>query len=200
RGQTSLQSAVKLGCYEICKLLIDAGADVNMADAESNSLLIVACQNNHNDIAELLIQYNADRDFQNSDGNTALNICGCDGNVTITQSLLNMGCDVNICNYKIQSPVYTACYYKHIEIVKLLVNVKDCDINWGDVTHCTPLMLACEVGCLKIVQLLLQAGKDLIFIQIKQISPVRSKAHHIQNSVYGQQILIRFQRIKNGCK
>ena len=43
RCQTALQLAVKEGCYDICELLIDKGASVNTADAESNNLLNMAC-------------------------------------------------------------------------------------------------------------------------------------------------------------
>ena len=43
RSQTALQLAVKEGCMDICQLLINKGADVNMADAEMNNLLNMAC-------------------------------------------------------------------------------------------------------------------------------------------------------------
>ena len=43
RSQTALQLAVKEGCYDICKLLIEKGASVNTADAENNNLLNMAC-------------------------------------------------------------------------------------------------------------------------------------------------------------
>lgn len=42
RSQTALQLAVREGCFNICKLLIDKGANVNMSDAEQNSLLNTA--------------------------------------------------------------------------------------------------------------------------------------------------------------
>lgn len=42
RSQTALQLAVKEGCYDICKILIEKGANVNMADAEQNNLLNMA--------------------------------------------------------------------------------------------------------------------------------------------------------------
>ena len=43
RSQTALQLAVKEGCYDICKQLIEKGASVNTADAENNNLLNMAC-------------------------------------------------------------------------------------------------------------------------------------------------------------
>ena len=43
RSQTALQLAVKEGCYDICKLLIEKEASVNTADAENNNLLNMAC-------------------------------------------------------------------------------------------------------------------------------------------------------------
>jgi len=42
RSQTALQLAVRENCYAICNLLIDKGANVDMADAEQNSLLNLA--------------------------------------------------------------------------------------------------------------------------------------------------------------
>lgn len=43
RSQTALQLAVREGCYDICKLLIEKGASVNTSDAENNNLLNMAC-------------------------------------------------------------------------------------------------------------------------------------------------------------
>ncbi|XP_050390669.2 ankyrin-3 isoform X1 [Patella vulgata] len=158
RAHTSLQLAVRLGFFDICQLLINAGADVNAADVEANSLLIISSQLGYDNIATLLIQHNANTNFQNSDGDTALNICACEGNTAITSLLLSVECDINICNYRMESPLYSACRNGHIDIVKVLVAETECDINWGSNSHYTPLMISCELCCLEAVKVLLSSN------------------------------------------
>jgi ankyrin repeat protein len=48
------------------------GFDVNSEDEKGNTLLLVACQNGHRKMLDLLLNRMADINHQNSNGNTAL--------------------------------------------------------------------------------------------------------------------------------
>jgi ankyrin repeat protein len=58
-GLTPLLYAVREGCVECAKYLVDAGADLNLADPEQVSPLLLSILNGHFDLAAYLIQKGA---------------------------------------------------------------------------------------------------------------------------------------------
>lgn len=54
-GCTALRTAAIFGEYDAAKLLIDAGADVNMKDIVGKTPLDYAIENGHEDIVDLLL-------------------------------------------------------------------------------------------------------------------------------------------------
>ena len=51
--------------------MLDDGCDINMCDANGNTLLHIACQNGHDALVKLLVVLNADPNCQNTTGQTA---------------------------------------------------------------------------------------------------------------------------------
>ena len=62
RRHDGLLLAAREGSVAGVQALIDAGADLNLADLEGTSPLIMAIVNRHNDVAKLLIEKGADRE------------------------------------------------------------------------------------------------------------------------------------------
>src|SRR5204863_5954344 len=54
-GLTALLYAVRDGCYDCVEALIGSGADVNVPTPEGVTALMVALDNDHNDVAKLLL-------------------------------------------------------------------------------------------------------------------------------------------------
>lgn len=52
--------------------LFRGGIDPDSIDKNGNSILIIACQNNHKDLARLCLQYSADINWRNNAGKSAL--------------------------------------------------------------------------------------------------------------------------------
>ncbi|RUS74837.1 hypothetical protein EGW08_017394 [Elysia chlorotica] len=156
-GMTSLQLAVCEGLLEICKLLIDKGANVDQADANGNSLLNMACWRGYVDVAQLLVKSGADIDSQNESGNTALNVCAYKNYPEATKVLLARGCSFNLANKRGYTPLYCVAQSGNLEIVSLLLEA-GVDPDWGDLTFKTPLMVAAEAGHQDVVKALLDAG------------------------------------------
>jgi len=76
---TPLTIAVAYQKYDLCKLLVENGANVNQLNGLGNTLLM-SCVGGYVpsrdiDIMKLLLEYGADSDFVNKDGETALMIC-----------------------------------------------------------------------------------------------------------------------------
>ncbi len=71
-GLTALLYAARSGCYECVEDMIAAGADVNLPTPEGITPLMIALDNEHNDIAKLLMEKGADLNVWDWWGRTAL--------------------------------------------------------------------------------------------------------------------------------
>jgi len=71
-GLNALLYAARSGCYECVEALIAAGADVNLPTPEGVTPLMIALDNEHNDIAKLLMDKGADLNVWDWWGRTAL--------------------------------------------------------------------------------------------------------------------------------
>jgi uncharacterized protein len=71
-GLTVLLYAARSGCYECVEELIAAGADVNVPTPEGITPLMIALDNEHNDIAKLLMDKGANLEVWDWWGRTAL--------------------------------------------------------------------------------------------------------------------------------
>ena len=73
-GLTALLYAARDGCYECVEELAVAGADVNMPTPEGVTALMLAIDNDHNDVAKLLLERGANPGVWDWWGRTALYI------------------------------------------------------------------------------------------------------------------------------
>jgi ankyrin repeat protein len=67
--------------------------EVNVRDAAGNTPLIVACQNGHAAVAQLLVRHHADVRCANKKGNTALHFCFAYGFEELGEYLILQGAD-----------------------------------------------------------------------------------------------------------
>jgi len=76
---TPLTLAVAYQKYDLCKLLVENGANVNQLNGSGNTLLMSCVggyvPSRNIDIMKLLLEYGADSDFINKDGKTVLMFC-----------------------------------------------------------------------------------------------------------------------------
>jgi ankyrin repeat protein len=73
-GLTALLYAARGGCYDCVEALMGAGADVNVPTPESVTPLMLALDNDHNDVAKLLLDRGANPHLWDWWGRTALYI------------------------------------------------------------------------------------------------------------------------------
>ncbi len=71
-GLTALLYATRSGCYECVQDLLAAGADVNLPTPEGVTPLMIALDNEHNDVAKMLIEKGANINVWDWWGRTAL--------------------------------------------------------------------------------------------------------------------------------
>jgi ankyrin repeat protein len=73
-GLTALLYAARDGCYDCVEAMIGSVADVNVPTPEGVSALMLALDNDHNDVAKLLLDHGANPDVWDWWGRTALYI------------------------------------------------------------------------------------------------------------------------------
>lgn len=117
---TALLQAVKSGSYEIIKLLVQHGAEVNYKDADGNTVLMNACMYGSKNIIEYLIQKGAKINDQNSEGQTALIIAAGSGYTDNVRILLKYNADKNIKDKSGYTAVNTKKAKNDSEIRKIL--------------------------------------------------------------------------------
>lgn len=109
--------AAKKGYYEMCKLLIEHGANVNYTKDRLFSPLWAASSGNHLEIVKLLIENGADIDSYENSVTSALNEAATKGHFAIVRYLIEKGADINrLAITLLHSPLDCSIAYKHNEV------------------------------------------------------------------------------------
>ena len=162
---TALINACRYGHTEIVRLLLSAGADINMPNWYGNTPFMYGCWSGETKIVKLLIEHgvNIDTDIfleLCSDGTTELMEDGSKEHIDMVKLLLEYITDVNIKDNCECTALTLACKYGNVNIVKpLLEHGADPDIKDNDGN--TALMYLAREGDLNSMKLLAKAGADL---------------------------------------
>eukprot|EP00439_Symbiodinium_sp_Y106_P050367 s1067_g6.t1 len=144
---------------EPARLLLEAGADKDLADARGCTALWSASSHGLVKVVRLLLQAGADKDLTDAIGRTALNTASWRGHVEVVHFLLAAGADKDLTNNDGYTELMSAFCRGHVEVVHLLlVAGADADLTNND--GCTALMSASGEGHVELVRLLLDASAD----------------------------------------
>jgi cytochrome c len=120
--------------YEAAELLINKGANVNLADSFGTAPLYMAvcCENVDLSLIELLIQKGADLDHKNTpEGLTSLHYAISSKSDDVARLLIEKGANVNALAEDGTSPLILAVKKDSLFIAKLLLD-KGADVDWHD--------------------------------------------------------------------
>lgn len=98
RKSTLLITAAYFGRLEVAKILIDAGAELNIKNNDGATALHTAVAFSRTEVAKILIDAGADLNIKNNDGSTALHTAAFFCNVEIVAALLENGADKTLKN------------------------------------------------------------------------------------------------------
>ena len=122
--------------HAIFKLLLDAGADVDVMTTYKQHVLILACKHGDATLVELLLAR------------------GVDVSVSGTKRYYDR------IPYEEATPLHAACANNHLPVVQLLVD-HGADIEKTNESSATPLIAAIRANDLSVIHLLLDAGADV---------------------------------------
>lgn len=143
--------------YEVVKLLLEHGAEVNIIDNDQKTPLILASQySKFNKTTQLLLEYGATVNLQDKNGLTALMAAASVGNHEIVKLLLDSDPDtLDVQQNNGRTALYRAARNGHDHIVQLLLE-RGADMRkhlTGDDLD-TPLYVAAENGHLSVIKVI----------------------------------------------
>uniref|UniRef100_A0A8C7U1K2 Euchromatic histone-lysine N-methyltransferase 1b n=1 Tax=Oncorhynchus mykiss TaxID=8022 RepID=A0A8C7U1K2_ONCMY len=172
--RTPLHVASEAGHQEICHLLVQSGANLDICDEDQRTPLMEACENNHLEAVSMCVGLPSV--LQDVEGFTCLHLAAKIGHYNIVEHLLSTGLiDINCQDDGGWTAMIWATEYKHLEQVKMLLN-KGADINIRDKEENICLHWAAFSGSVEIAELLLESKCDLHAVNIHGDSPLHIAA------------------------
>ncbi|XP_065571533.1 putative ankyrin repeat protein RF_0381 [Artemia franciscana] len=145
------------GNLEICTMLLDKGANVNVKKNDEISALHIATQNRHGNIVKLLLKYGADVDGQTIKGETALHFAIQRQNVKVVETILEYNANVNLGTKNGDMPLWLSSLTGNVEICTMLLD-KGANVNVKKNDGISVLHIAAKNHQGNMVKLLLKYG------------------------------------------
>jgi ankyrin repeat protein len=152
-NSTALICAAESGSGEVMRLLIRAGANVNVKNAVGQTALHVAVEKNSPEHVRLLLRYGADASIQDNDGQTGLIVSTKSGFIDCMYLILGSGCDRNVQDTKGNTALLWAAWQGNIDCLKLLLKA-GCDANLQNQSGNTAAIICADANaheCLKCI-------------------------------------------------
>ena len=145
---------------------LENGADVNAADEEKRSLLLIAANKQYTEMAEILVKNGADVNQQAENLDSPFLYAGATGQTGLVKLFLEHGARFDVYNRYHGTALIPACERGHVETVRLLAYTTGFPVNHVNRLGWTALMEAVVLGdgsdkYRQIVQILKDAGADL---------------------------------------
>ena len=119
-GYRPLGAAIVGGHTRIAKLLLRAGASVDLKGGDGNTPLIEAALTNRADAVRILLKHGANPSLFNSMKWNAMSAAAIADNREAMEALLGAGVDPNLLDGEGNSPLYWATNHQHRDIMWLL--------------------------------------------------------------------------------
>jgi ankyrin repeat protein len=159
-SSSALPNAARDGDLEKVQCLLNQGIDVDSTDEDGNTALIIASNEGHIDIVQLLLKKNAKLDIQATEGGSTALICAsAEGHLEIVKALLTKNSNVDIQNQYGCTALLLSSSHGQLEVVRALLE-KGAKVDIQDEDGDTALICACRYGAKDGVRVLLEHGAD----------------------------------------
>lgn len=160
-GGTSLVQAATKDWLEVCEVLLEHGAAVNMAKKNGTTPLFQAAQKGFHDIALLLISRGATVNQSNDRGATPLTISSQHGHRSVVKLLLGSHASPAAANTDGQNGVFLAARNGFAEVAQALLDAR-ADVDCTDQSGSTPLLEAHKGDHSHVLNVLIAHKADLV--------------------------------------
>lgn len=132
-GYTELHWAAFVGNAKIAKILVDAGAVINIMATDNYTPLHIAAERGHIEVAKLLIDKGADINVKMWSHKTPLHFAVANNNMEMVKYLLNKHADINAQDKDGNTPLHFAVAKNNMEMARTLIgngadiNIKNCE-------------------------------------------------------------------------
>jgi ankyrin repeat protein len=172
-----LSIASKFNHSDIAKLLLQNGADIDLGPA-----LVLAIENENEELVELYLEAGARLDVPGEYGNTTAIVAAAVGRVDWLKRFVEK--DPQLCcthSMSLDSGLHLSSWAGHVEVVEYLLSQNRSSefVNAPNLNKFTPLILAARNGHFQIVELLLQHNAET-----NAVTKMGSSALHLA-SKYG---------------
>ena len=156
-NSTPLHMAAEYGQLEVVQLLIQHGANINIANCYTP--LHLAARSGHLSVVKCLVEMaHADLTAKDKEeGSTPLHLAARNGHLSVVQYLVEKEpADLTAKTREGKTPLYLAAEKGQLEVVECLVKNRYVEVNAADSGGKTPLHLAAENGRLQVVEYLVK--------------------------------------------
>lgn len=178
-GRSALHCAVDYNHSRTAWLLINAGADINVADKEGNTPLHLAVsrykKSQDNSLVWLLLERGAKKTAKNNLGLAPSHIAAVSGYTSVLWLLLEKGEDVNAVDEKGNTMLHSAISGHHKQEANSLVPFlleRGAKKNAKNKLGLTPSHMAAIAGNGSVLRLLLERGADLTLVDNNERTPL----------------------------
>jgi ankyrin repeat protein len=160
--KTPLYCAVEGGHYNVCKLLLEKGANADQIPKYGGHVVVSAAGSDHVEIVDLLLNHgrsdrsDLDKDRYISYAATSLYGAVKRGSLAMVDCLLRWGADINMKMDDGKTPVYVAAENKNVDVLQRLVDA-GADVDLVTTENFAALQIAHDSA--EIVRILLSAKK-----------------------------------------
>lgn len=182
-----LIDAARNNNVERIKALIAEGADVDAADENGRTALLIATHRNSIDAAAVLIGAGADVNRKDDIEDSPFLYAGAEGRLEILRLMLKAGADLASTNRYGGTALIPAAHHGHVETVRELLRTK-IDIDHINKLGWTALLEAVILGdgsstYVEIVRLLVDAGADMTIADRDGVTPLAHAVARRQDAV-----------------
>ncbi|XP_074115939.1 uncharacterized protein LOC141538403 [Cotesia typhae] len=177
KGESALHLAVENDEYEIAKLLLEQGADVDevikSGDYQGSTLLHVAFVNNELEIVQLLLDYGVNINAVDSEIKTCIFYATQLTDLTMLELLLRNGSDLKAVDLENNTALFNAVSSTSLASVNLFLHY-EAQVSITNKFLMTPLHLAAQNPSWKIIESLIMKGGNVNAADLKGLTPLHT--------------------------
>jgi ankyrin repeat protein len=159
-GVTGVHAAAFLGLYDVVRLLLDRGVEIEVKDTDNWTALHYAARNGHLEVIKLLLNRGAEIEAKTTDNSTAFHYAAVYGNLEVVRLLLTRGAEIEAKTTENWTALHYAARDGYLEVVKLLLD-RGAEIEVKTTDNWTALHFAAVYGSLEMVRLLLKQRAEI---------------------------------------